>query len=149
MLWLHMGWAAVHLLKSPFMDYWFKALCMMTNPLIRVHAKFCVALKKNILGWAYNWLRGAGGYFLKGPSGVAQRLPPGMRLAELSAFSVLWENRLEELRSHPREYFGELLQFAEENLTADEVRVFFFYCSFFFACVVWVSFVHRQQKRRC
>lgn len=114
----------------------------MTNPLIRVHAKFCVALKKHILGWAYNWLRGEGGYFLKGPSGIAQRLPPGMRLAELSAFSVLWESRLEELRAHPQKYFGGLLQFAEGNLTQDEVRVLL---SFFFARGVGIV----QQQQMC
>ncbi|CAN0335403.1 unnamed protein product [Pylaiella littoralis] len=77
--WLFVEWAAKVLLRTPFMSYWFKATCMLQNPLIRVHAKFCGALHKAILSWAYNWLRGEGGYFLKGPDGVPKRLPPGMR----------------------------------------------------------------------
>lgn len=112
------------LLKIPFMQYWFKASCMIQNPLLRVHAKFCGALHKVILGWAYNWIRGEDGYLLKGPAGAPKRLPPGMRLVEVPDFSLLLLDRLAELGKHPWKYFPELLWFAINNLTEDEVRVF-------------------------
>ncbi|CAN0467373.1 unnamed protein product, partial [Ectocarpus sp. 8 AP-2014] len=118
--WLHSEWAAQQLLGTPFMDYWFKALCMLDNPLIRVHAKFCVALRKVVLGWAYNWIRGKGGYLLKGTTGGAERLPPGMRLAEAADFSLLLLRRIEELRARPWKYFPELLWFALNELTENE-----------------------------
>lgn len=119
--WLHRDWAATQLLGTPFMDYWFKSLCMLKNPLIRLHAMFCVALREAILNWAYNWIRGKGGYLLKG-NGVAKCLPPGMRLAEAADFSLLLLQRIEELREDPKKYFPDLLAFAEKELTQAEVR---------------------------
>ena len=121
-LWLHKEWAATQLLSQPFMDYWFKSLCMLENPLIRVHAKFCVALRKTLLSWAYNWIRGAGGYFLRGAGGVAERLPPGMRLAEAADFSLLLVRRINDLRDNPEKYFPDLIEFAKDKLSKDEVK---------------------------
>lgn len=123
--WLHLDWAAAKILGTPYIDYWFKSACMMDAPLMRVHAKFCVALRKAVLSWAYNWIRGEGGYFLKGTGGVAERLPPGMRLAEAADFSLLLVKRLEELRTQPEKYFPELLAFARSNLEEAEVVQFF------------------------
>ncbi|CAM9738937.1 unnamed protein product, partial [Pylaiella littoralis] len=71
-----------------------------------------------------NWLRGEGGYFLKGPDGVPKRLPPGMRLAEVPDFSLLLLSRLIELREHPWKYFPELLYFAMQKLDDEEFEAF-------------------------
>ncbi|CAM9612432.1 unnamed protein product [Pylaiella littoralis] len=117
-------WAAKVLLRTPFMSYWFKATRMPQNRLIRVYVKFCGALHKAILSWAYNWLRGEGGYFLKGPDGGPKRLPPGMRLAEVPDFSLLLLSRLTELRELPWKYFPELLDFAMQKLDEEEFKHF-------------------------
>lgn len=122
--WLHLEWAAAKLLGTPFMDYWFKSLCMLDDPLIRVHAKFCCALRKVVLSWAYNWIRGEGDYFLMGAGGVAERLPPGMRLAEVADFSLLLVERLMELGAHPKKNFGDLIAWAEKTLKKEEVCMF-------------------------
>lgn len=118
-----MEWAAAKLLGTPFMDYWFKSLCMLDDPLVRVHAKICVALRKVVLSWAYNWIRGEGGYFFEGKGGVPERLPAGMRLAEVADFSLLLVERLEELRENPRKFFPELLAWAEKTLGEQEVCI--------------------------
>ena len=72
--------------------------------------------------WAYHWLRGRGGYFIKRDGKAAERLPPAMRLAEVADFALEFSRRLEELRSKPQKYFPELLAWGKANLGAKEVR---------------------------
>ena len=93
---------------------------MLKNPLMRVHCKFAKALGERVLFWAYHWLRGHGGYFIK-RDGKVERLPPGMRLAEAPDFTLEYLRRLAELRSKPREYFQDVIEYAEKHLSKDEV----------------------------
>ncbi|CAB1102116.1 unnamed protein product [Ectocarpus sp. CCAP 1310/34] len=88
-------WMVIRDAAALLEERWDESTYMLDDPLIRVHAKFCVALRKAVLSWAYNWIRGEGGYFLEGTGGVAERLPPGMRLAEAADFSLLLVKRLE------------------------------------------------------
>ena len=46
---------------------------MLKTPLMRVHAKFATALEAKVLNWAYNRIRGKGGYFKR--DGKVERLP--------------------------------------------------------------------------
>ena len=50
-----------------------------------------------------------------------ERLPPGMRLAEVHDFSTEFGQRLMEVRGKPWEYLRDVLQFAKEHLHKDEV----------------------------
>lgn len=93
---------------------------MLNNPVMRVHTKFVRALGDKLLLWADGWVRGEGGLFIKRDLKL-ERLPPGMRFAEVAEFSVEFLRRLEVLRAHPEEHFGDLLAFARESLEEAEV----------------------------
>lgn len=73
--------------------------------------------------WAYRWLRGDGGFFLKDEDGgVGRRLFPGMRLVEVADFPLLFLKKLATLRSNNAVFFPALLQLARTTLEPDEVR---------------------------
>ncbi|CAM9163058.1 unnamed protein product, partial [Laminaria digitata] len=78
-----------------------------------------------LLLWADGWIRGEGGLFLK-RDGEKQlgRLPAPMRFAEVAEFSVEFLRRLEVLRAHPEEHFGDVLGFARDNLEKAEMKSF-------------------------
>lgn len=118
--WVFNEWAPQKLLGTPFMSYWYKSMVMLKNPMIRLHAKFAAALGNQVLYWAYHWLRGKGGYFLKREGKDPERLPPAMRLAESADFILEFLRRL-ELKSNPQKYFPELLEWAKSNLDEDSV----------------------------
>ncbi|CAM9251460.1 unnamed protein product, partial [Hapterophycus canaliculatus] len=122
--WIFSEWAPRKLLGTPFCQYWARSMVMLKNPMIRLHAKFASSLGEVVLFWAYHWLRGDGGYFLKRDGKKAERLPPGMRFAEAADFLLEVEGRLEECRSKPDRYFGEVLDWAKKNLDEDSLAHF-------------------------
>ena len=95
---------------------------MLQNPVFRVQARFAKVLDDLILRWAYNWLRGEGGYFVE-REGRRSRLPPAMRFVEVADFALEFMARLEELRENKDNYFGELIQLAKAILLTHEVSV--------------------------
>lgn len=124
--WIFFEWSLCQLqvIATPMAKYWFMPYLMLKNPLMRVHTKFVRALGDKLLLWADGWIRGEGGLFLK-RDGEKQlgRLPAPMRFAEVAEFSVEFLRRLEALRAHPEEHFGDVLGFARDNLEKAEVSV--------------------------
>lgn len=59
---------------------------MLSNPVYLFQARFAKELGELILYWAYNWLRGKGGYCVE-QEGGREQLPPAMRLVEVADFS--------------------------------------------------------------
>lgn len=125
--WLFTVWAAGRLFSGPFRQYWMQGAFMMLDPSFRLQAKFAKALGDKILNWAFNWLRGRGGYFLQ-RGDVMQQLHPGMRLAEIADFSLEFIRRMKELQRNPDVYFEEELAFAKQHLGARGVSVDFAAC---------------------
>lgn len=119
-LWLASERAPIKLLGNPFMDYWYKSYVLLSSPAMRVHCKFATALGERVLFWGYHWLRGKGGYFLERDSKM-ERLPPGMRLAQAPEFCLEYLRRHTKLRSKPRQYIQDVIEFAEKHLGSDEV----------------------------
>ena len=120
--WVFCTWAAENLLGTPFQKYWLQGAFMLQNPVFRVQARFAKVLDDLILRWAYNWLRGEGGYFVE-REGRRSRLPPAMRFVEVADFALEFMARLEELRENKHNYFGELIQLAKAILLTHEVSV--------------------------
>lgn len=127
--WIFNEWAPRKLLGTPFSQYWARSMVMLKNPLIRLHAKFASSLGEVVLFWAYHWLRGKGGYFLKRDGKDPERLPPGMRFTEAADFILEVEGRLEECRSNPAKYFSGTLDWAKQNLDEDSVSVACYTCT--------------------
>lgn len=119
--WFFQDWAG-NLTKDVYRRFFMRPTALLSNPRMRVHAKFARELLDNVLAWAYNWLRGKGGYFMKDGDNPAERLPPGLRFAEIADFSRDFLERLEELRQHPEKYFPDTLDFARSHLTTAEVN---------------------------
>ena len=90
---------------------------MLQDPYIQVQVMLAARLGELLFDWAYNWIRGKGGYFLEG-DGVGRRLFPGMRLVELADFSLLFLRKLEYLRAYHEGFFP----FARTYLKLNEVR---------------------------
>lgn len=40
--------------KGAFMKYWFTSVALLTNPRMRLHAKFARELLQNVSAWSYN-----------------------------------------------------------------------------------------------
>eukprot|EP00752_Nemacystus_decipiens_P006816 g6119.t1 len=123
-VWLFAEWAPLKLLGTPLLQYWYRPMTQLKQPRIRLHAKFASELGEKVLFWAYHWLRGHGGYFIKRDGKAAERLPPAMRLAEVADFALEFPRRLEELRSKPQKYFPKLLEWGEANLGVGEFSHF-------------------------
>lgn len=118
--WVFGTWAPENMLGTPFQKYWLQGAFMLNNPIFRVQARFAKELGELILRWAYNWLRGEGGYFME-REGTRGRLPPAMRMAEVADFALEFIARLEELRANKDTYFDTLIQFARATLVPYEV----------------------------
>ncbi|CAB1110737.1 unnamed protein product [Ectocarpus sp. CCAP 1310/34] len=84
--WLFGDLAACNIGKTAYRNYWLKFAVALEDPLILVQVIFAARLGELVFDWAYNWIRGKGGFFLKG-EGVGRRLFPGMRLVEVADFS--------------------------------------------------------------
>ncbi|CAM9882199.1 unnamed protein product [Ectocarpus fasciculatus] len=112
-------WAPRRLLSTPFLSYWHKSMVMLKNTRIQLHAKFAVELGEKVLFWAYHWLRGKGGFYLKREGREPERLAPAMRFVEVADFILEFERRLVVLRSDPKTYFPELMEWAESNVHED------------------------------
>lgn len=82
---------------------------------------FAAQLGELLLDWAYNWIRGEGGFFLKGSGGVWQQLLPGRRLVEIPELSLLFLERLETLRRDHGAFFPQLLHIVRTTLRLAEV----------------------------
>lgn len=108
------------MLTTPFQKYWLQGAFMLKNPVFRLQARFARELGELVLYWAYNWLRGKGGYLVEREGGREQ-LPPAMRLVEVADFSLEFISRLEELRANKDIHFSLLSQFAKATLEAHEV----------------------------
>ena len=123
--WLFFDWSLCQLqvIATPMAKYWFMPYLMLNNPLMRVHTKFVRALGNKLLLWADRWIRGEGGLFIKRDGKQLERLPTPMRFAEVAEFSVEFLRRLEVLRAHPEEHFGDVLTLARESLVEAEVSV--------------------------
>lgn len=118
--WLFTEWAPSTLPGTPFDAHWIKASLALSSPVLRVHAKFIAELGRKLLDWAYNWIRDDGGSFMK-RNGESERLPAGMRLAELADFSVELLRRAEVLRMDHKLHFHEVLHLANKTISKAEV----------------------------
>lgn len=107
--WLFGEWAACNIGKTAYRNYWLKSAVALEDPLVLVQVMFAARLGELVFDWAYNWIRGKGGFFLKG-EGVGRRLFPGMRLVEVADFSRLLLQKLETIRKEPKTYFRALLE---------------------------------------
>lgn len=95
---------------------------MLRNPVFRLQARFAKELSELILTWAYNWLRGKGGYFVE-REGVREQIPPAMRLVEVADFSLEFIARLGELRENKDIYpFSLARRIRAINPTAKQSR---------------------------
>ena len=112
---------------------------MLQNPVFRVQARFAKVLDDLILRWAYNWLRGVGGYFVERER-RRSRLPPAMRFVEVADFALEFMARLEELRENKDTYFRELIQLAKATLLTHEVSV---------VHIITVSYTHLTLPTIC
>ncbi|CAB1114871.1 unnamed protein product [Ectocarpus sp. CCAP 1310/34] len=109
-------YAARYLNKTTFRNYWLQSAYMLRNPLVRVHVVFTARLGELLFDWANNWIRGKGGFFLKG-EGVGRRLFPGMRLVEVADCSRLLLLKLETIRKDPKTYFAAVLERVRTTLS--------------------------------
>lgn len=119
--WLFCSYASTHLLLTVYKNYWAQSALMLSDPYIRLQVAFTAQLGELLFLWAYRWLRGNGGYFLRG-EGVGRNLFPGMRLVEVADFSLLFLEKLEMLRLHHEVFFPSLLLMARTTLPPAEVR---------------------------
>ncbi|CAB1102844.1 unnamed protein product [Ectocarpus sp. CCAP 1310/34] len=135
--WLFCKYAARYLNKTTFRNYWLQSVYLLRDPILRVHVMLTARLGELLFDWAYNWIRGKGGFFLK-CEGVGRRLFPGMRLVEVADFSRLLLLKLETIRKDPETYFA-----AEKLFTTN--------CSEdkgFFALFKkrWIKWMERHQQ---
>lgn len=114
--WLFCEYATRHLGKTTVKNYWVQSAFMLQDPLMRVHVMFAARLGELLFDWAYEWIRGKGGFFLKG-EGVGRRLFSGMRLVEVADFSRLLLEKLEKIRKDPKTYFAAVMDRVNTTLS--------------------------------
>ena len=129
--WVFGTWAPENMLGTPSQKYWLQGAFMLNHPVFRVQARFAKELGDLVLKWAYNWLRGDGGFFVE-RDGTRGRLPPAMRLVEVADFALEFIARLEELRANKDLHFSTLIQFARATLKTHEVSFWYCFCVDFF-----------------
>lgn len=89
--WLFCTWASSNLLVSAYNNYWAQSAVMLEDGYMRILIMFTARLGELLFLWAYRWLCGEGGFFLRGEEGgVGRRLSHGMRLVDLADFSLLF-----------------------------------------------------------
>ncbi|CBJ28869.1 expressed unknown protein [Ectocarpus siliculosus] len=148
--WLFCEYAARNLNKTTFRNYWLQSAYMLRDPLVRVHVMFTARLGELLFDWAYNWIRGKGGFFLKG-EGVGRQLFPGMRLVEVADFSRLLLVKLETIRKDPKTYFAAVLERVQTTLSEAMAKLFmtnFSEDKGFFAEFKqrWIKWMERHQQ---
>ncbi|CAB1100448.1 unnamed protein product [Ectocarpus sp. CCAP 1310/34] len=149
--WLFCEYAARNLNKTTFRNYWVQSACMLRDPLVRVHVMFTARLGELLFDWAYNWIHGKGGFFLKG-EGVGRRLFPAMRLVEAADFSCLLLQKLETIRKDPQTYVAALLDRVRTTLSdpmrGESFRVELQRGQFFIAEFKkrWIKSMQRHQE---
>ncbi|CAM9858776.1 unnamed protein product [Ascophyllum nodosum] len=121
--WLFCDWAPQNILKTAFKSYWSQSALMLQDPYIQVQVILAARRGELLFDWAYNWIRGKGGYFLEG-DGVGRRLFPGMQWVELADFSLLFLRKLEYLRAHHKVLLPSVLEFARTYLKPNEAEHF-------------------------